>query len=84
MSKARNDETSPSILLSLVDNFPCMPQSPAFTHTSILVVLGLGLRPRSYSFPAYQGVRADVGLSSNTLLSLQPLLLLSLLPVKLF
>ena len=31
-SEAGNGETGPSTLSSLVGNFPCMPQSPAFTH----------------------------------------------------
>ena len=54
-SEARNDETSPSTLLSLVDNFPCIPQSPAFTHTSILVVLGAGTPSQVLRFPCLPG-----------------------------
>ena len=32
-SEAGNGETGPSTLSSLVGNFPCMPQSPTFTHS---------------------------------------------------
>ena len=34
-SEVGNGETGPSTLSSLVGNFPCMPQSPAFTHPSL-------------------------------------------------
>ena len=53
-SEAGNGETGPSTLSSLVGNFPCMPQSPAFTcpYTK-------GLGPRTPSqvsrFPSFSG-----------------------------
>lgn len=53
-SEAGNGETGPSTLSSLVGNFPCMPQSPAFTHPS-----PKGLGPRTLSkvsrFPCFSG-----------------------------
>ena len=53
-SEAGNGETGPSTLSSLVGNFPCMPQSPAFTHPS-----PKGLEPRTLSkvsrFPCFSG-----------------------------
>ena len=53
-SEAGNGETSPSTLSSLVGNFPCMPQSPAFTRPS-----SKGIGPRTLSkfsqFPCFSG-----------------------------
>ena len=53
-SEAGNGETGPSTLSSLVGNFPCMPQSPAFTRPS-----PKGLGPRTLSqvsrFPCFSG-----------------------------
>ena len=53
-SEAGNGEPGPSTLSSLVGNFPCMPQSPAFTHPSLKV-----LGPRTLSqvsrFPCFSG-----------------------------
>ena len=53
-SDAGNGETGPSTLPSLVGDFPCIPQSPAFTHPS-----PKGLGPRTASqvsqFPCFSG-----------------------------
>ena len=53
-SEAGNGETGPSTLSSLVGNFPCMPQSPAFTRPS-----SKGIGPRTLSkfsqFPCFSG-----------------------------
>ena len=65
-SEAGNGETDPSTLSSLVGNFPCMPLSPAFTHSS-LEGLGPSFHTTWTPIDVYGEVKDSLLLNANTI-----------------
>ena len=65
-NEARNGETDPSTLLSLVGSFPCMPQFPAFTHSS-LEGLGPSFHTTWIPIDVYTEVKDSLLLNANNI-----------------